>query len=160
MKIRDTWHSIFSKKKSSLLLFPSSLRFICHFTSPPSHSHFHFTSLHFTFISLHSFHFTPSIKVPFRTISFSWFSSNYLCAVKGVLSHFPQLETVSATKSSFRSQKWFPQPASLCFQNLQSTVSAIIMKCRCNWAKDMGHLQDIKEEQLVRSIEQEMTKFP
>ena len=72
------------------------------------------------------------------------------------LEGFPQPEAVSVARNDFRSYHHSV------FQIHSQNVSAKSWKCRCNWAyEDMDHLQDIKEEeQLVKSYEQEMTKFP
>ena len=141
--------------KKNLLSFSFHLHFISltHFIPPPSHSHHHFTWLHSIFTPF-SFHSIPSIKVPLQ---------DYFHLVGFPLVIFVQFR---GCRLNFRSWEPFPQPEMISagsitlFSKIQSTVSAKIMKCRCNWAKDMGHLQDIKEEQLVRNLEQELTKFP
>ena len=114
VKIRDTWHSIFSKK--NLSLFPSSL----HLHSISLHLH-HFSSP-FHFIPFHFFHFTPF--TPSHTINKSPFQ-DYFHSVSLFLTNFVQLK---GRCLSFRSWKLFPQlaPVSAARNDSVSTASSTL----------------------------------
>ena len=118
---------IWSENQGHLTLYIFQKKISSHVLSIfiPSHSLIPFHSTSISFSSSFSLHF-HSIFIPFHFInkiplsglfSLSYFPLSYLCAVQGVLSQFPQLGTISAARTSFRSQKRFPQPTSLCFQN-------------------------------------------
>ena len=130
MKIRNTWHPIFSKTKN--------LSFISQVLWPPTPFHstsFHSTSFHFHFILSISFHFTNKILFHdhFHLVNCHPFISIHL---NNSWHLFTQLTPVFAARSRFRSYH------SVFQKNVQPDVISTIMKSnagmRTNY-EDMGH---------------------